>query len=475
MRRRVALGFAGGGLLALLLIVGPLITFAQVPTQSYISSVGLFNLSDQEATILFQYYWEENVPGVGGTIAASVPATLAGNTGATYWAEAPDGFVGSLVIYSDQTLNAQSNVNSAGAGTNLWASSEGFEEGASTMYAPVILRNNGGFSSWFAVQNVGDEDATVMVDFRAGTSGNDDVDGPFDISPGAMMLFNQQTDDELGSNFVGAAVISSTNAISLAATINLENTTTQKALQTYQGFAEGSGGSTAAFPIILADNGSCNTAIQLQNMGTAATDITVTYGPNEQGPFAPVAETQYSIQPGDQAIFRQWVGQWSGTDRYVGSAMATSSGEPLVGVLNQLCSTTPYMALSYSSLNPDAATSKVIVPLAMCDNGDQYTAIQVQSVGAVSTLVTVDYQPGPGFTYEPDDETSGALSQGDGAIFRQWVDQWTDPAKNNGQRWKGSAVVTSTGDVPIVAVVTIIQNPRGGDTLMAYNGTNVEP
>jgi hypothetical protein len=330
------------------------------------------------------------------------------------------------------------------------------------------MRANGGFNTTFNVQNAGSLAATVNITFTKGTFGNNDVDGPFTIEPGRAMTFNQADDTELGARFVGSAEIGSNQPVVVA--LNQVNPDS-KVILSYRGFSGGS--SSVALPTIQNDNGSFDTGIAVKNVGTECTNITVAYGPNTVGTFAPTSETANNVCAGESVNFNQWGGQWDGTGkRYVGSAtVSNTANQPLVVNVNQLKSVAPGQGSAYSGFDPDAATTTIIIPTLMAFNGGFVTAFLVQNVGGGPANITVDYATSLGTYTNPENETATNVAVGAGYNFRQYAGQWTDAAKNNSQRWVGSAVVTCSQKC--VAVVNQLgPGTTAADTLLTYTGIN---
>jgi len=388
------------------------------------------------------------------------PLTMAGTS-----------FSGSAVIASDQPVAATVNQLTTMGGSNTGGGSyEGVSAGATSVQLPIIMRNNGGYNTAFTVQNAGSVDASVTVTYTAGVAGSNWSEGPFTIKPGYAKTFDQSDSGHsaLGTRFVGSAVVVSDQPV--VAAVNQVNPTA-KVILSYRGFTAG-GSPKVSLPTIQANNGGYNTGVAVQNVGTIPTTITISFGPNTVGTFNPVAETSVNIAAKSSVNFNQWGGQW-GTNRYVGSATVTNSqNQSLVVNVNQLKGAAPGQGSAYSGFDPAAATTEIVVPTLMAYNGGFITGFLVQNVAGDGSAAdfTVTYATSAGAYTTPEVETATGIADGAGYNFRQYAGQWIDPAKNNSQRWVGSAIVVCTK--PCVAVVNQLQGGSTADSLLTYTGTN---
>lgn len=452
--------------LLIALLLSPGIAGAQAYT--YTSGFQIQNLDSTEAaTINITFY-----PQVGDPI--SVADSIAAVTSNNYFplASVSDGFNGSVVVSSSTDIRVIVNVLGSGP-ANVGGSYTGFTEGASTVNLPMVMRNNAGYDTIINIQNAGSVNTDVTVAYYPlpgqGNSGVTDI--ALALEPGRAVTFNQADKTALGSRFLGSAQITSTGA-PVVATVRQANATTLKSLLIYGGFT-GSGSTTINLPLIVSANSGSSSGVQVQNVGTSATDITLTFGPNLLGSFTPVPETAYSVGAGESANFLQLVGsgQWQG-ERYVGSATVDCGSQPCVALVNQLGPiwAEKAMSSSYEGFDPASATTKVITPLIMSANSNYHTGLQVQNVGSGPTDITVTYTSNVVGDWTPTSETESGVQPGASANFLQIAGygQWT------GTRYIGGAVITSSAE-PIVAIVNQIRIPALGDDLYTYTGFNVTP
>ena len=208
----------------------------------------------------------------------------------------------------------------------------------------------------------------------------------------------------------------------------------------------------------MANNSGFFTGIQVMNVGTAATDVTITYGPNTQGSLAPAADTCAALPVGQSCTKLQLGGQWTST--YVGGATITNSGaQNLVAIVNQL--SLVGQGTAYEGFNPGAAPTTVVAPLVMANNTGFFTGIQVQNVGTGNCDIAVAYGPNTGGGFVPTNETFAGLTPGSSNTFLQTGANW--PAT-----YVGSATITGTGATCKVAAIVNELSFGAGDQFMTY-------
>ena len=447
-------------LVGLIVLAGLVLPFsASAQSLTYGSSFQVQNLENESAAITITFYDQ-----AGAAVdAATVNDTIAAGGSKTYFAVTmaglPTTFAGSAVISSDRKLRAIHNL--AANNFAFGASSAGYTEGAAEVNLPLIMRNNSGFNTWFAVQNAGTSDAIVSVAFKAGSSGTDYTHPDVTIKMGASHLFYQADMADLGAKFVGSAKVTSKNAVPVVATVVEVGPTT---LYAYDGFVATSTNFIA--PLFQYYNSGFSSSIQVQNAGTAATDVTVQYTPSFGGN---ACEETRSIPAGAAATFGLFAfnsaipesncySQNPGT-AFIGSATVktNSASQPLVAIVNQHNFGTG-KAASYSAFRPNDATQTVSLPLIMDRNNNYWTGITVYNAGTAATTVTIDYSGTSA-------DTSFTLEAGAAKIVL-----------NQGQiadKYVGSAVVSGANAGDKLLVTVNEQNlVAAGDTFYVYNGFN---
>ena len=434
------------------------------------------NLSASTANVSITFYQQN------GTALTPYSDTLSPNGSKTYSVlngtagpSVPAGFNGSAVISADQPVAAILNIS--GNNFAYGGSASGISAGATKVSLPLIQKNNGGFDTWCSIQNAGTAAASVSVTFapRDASSGNAHTTAAVTVQPGAAMTIDTTAISQLGSRFVGAATVNSPTQ-PVAAICNQTGLGASKTLLTYDGF--GGGSTNVRVPLVQNGNGASNnlfaSGISIQNVGTATTNITVQFSPNTRGTFQPQTITFNNVAAGQTKTINTanattnanapGFGGNTAALRYVGSATITSSGQPLVAVVNQIGASST--GSSYEGYNPANGTAKVSLPLLMANNGGFNTAFQCQNVGNTNATITVQYGPNrPPLTFVPANVTQSIAAGQAGAPISQ-------AAASGGNRYVGSARVTSNG-APIVCVGNQLgTSTTGADVLLTYDGTN---
>lgn len=384
--------YLGGLVAAAALAIGSMgAGVAQAQSIRFSSGIQVQNLSSTAANIDIAFYPLRN-----GTAAANVAATVPAN-GQTVYATLPSavaaGFDGSAVISSDQRIAATVNIVSPdlsltfGGGTYA-----GVTEGAPTVRLPLLFKGVAGFNTFVSVQNVGSTATNVTITYQNGATETFN-----NLAPGASTRFDQATVAGLPAGFVGAATVTST-ASDIAAVVTQVGPTT---MLIYNGFAT-SGANTPVFPLVNANNSGFITGISVQNAGTQATNVTVSYSPsrNSAGNLegTACAET-LTIQPGASANFAVDAFRESRNGEncangalFVGSGRvsANSANQPLVAIVNQLNSTTNKGG-TYAGFDPATATDTVVYPLIQDRVSNFFTGIALYNAGTIPTNVECTY------------------------------------------------------------------------------------
>jgi hypothetical protein len=460
-------------LVALVIALLPMGAFAQTAVNN--SGFQVQNLGTATANITIVYYKTD------GTEAGRQSDTIPSSSSKTYFGstmQVAAGFNGSVVISSDQPVVAITNLVNA----SLIDSYGGFSGGATALSLPLIQKGNFGIDSWIAVQNAGTADAVVSIAYTPGLSGNAGTEVPTTIKPGAAASFFQKNNASLGTTFVGSAKVTSTNGQPIVAVVNQE-TTAGNQLLSYGGFTS-SGSTTVAAPLVVANNFGQFTGVQIQNVGTAAADVTVTYSANTATSTpaggsvcgTPTAKV-VNITNGSTATVIQAGGSGAAFDNqfatctYVGSATITSA-QPLVVIVNQILGGS---GSSYAGVDPAATVPSVSAPLIQANNFGTFSGIQVQNTGG-DTTVTVTYGPNAA-TATPSGGTlcgtpspkSQAISAGQSFTFIQFGG--SGAAFDNQFAtctYVGSAVISAASGGKITAVVN--QSVGGlSDALSTYS------
>jgi len=448
------------------------------------------NLSANPATLTITYYEQ------GTTTEYAGSATIPANSSITVFpfnsgdgiGQGPTTFNGSVVLSSDQEIAAILNTQSSSS-PFYGASTNGFSQGATSIFLPLIACNNAGFDTWFNIQNVGSSDASVTVNYVPGSSGNSGTSDSATIAPNRAKTFDQNANTTLGTQkcaatgglgtkFVGGATVSSDQPI--VASVMFLGTGNIKAVQGYNGFT---GGSTSLnMPLIMANNSSFYTAMQIQNTGTSGADITVTYGANTvTGGNNPIVETWNIPVGGSQTIINTGgvsaysKNDWTTVGKYIGGATVTqaTNPQPLVAIVNQNSSKYTSLGSSYEAFDPASATATINLPLIVANNSGFNTSFQVQALSN-NTQVIVTYSENTveageipvSNTFTLNANQSKTLIQ-NGPVGDYSANDWNAIGK-----YIGSAKIVATGG-NIIAIANF-NGPATGDTFFTYDGFNAQ-
>lgn len=415
---------------------------AQAGAFTYTSGIQVQNLEASVANVTITYYAQD------GTVAASPTDTIPASGSKSYFPiHASDGFNGSVVISSDKQV--ASVVNILGNNGAAAASYVGTGSGSTTILIPLLMQGNSGYNTWYNVQNTGSADAAVSVAYSDGTNV-----GPITIKPGASHTFDQVA--EIHSAKVFSAVVTSDQPV--AAAVIEESAVVMFA---YSGFAAGA--TNPVMPLINANNANYITGVQIQNAGTASTDVTISYTPagagtacTEKRTIAAKASVTFALAAFDNDN-EPTVETCVGKAKFVGSAAVTvnSASQPLVAIVNQLLPGRNGEA--YGSFDAANAGATVVMPLIMDRNSTYYTGFNVQNVGTAPTTVNCTFTNNA-YTVSANLAPGAALNDlQNGKLADKYV---------------GSATCTAGTGGQIVAVVNELGGSATADQLLVYEGIN---
>jgi hypothetical protein len=303
-----------------------------------------------------------------------------------------------------------------------------------------------GFDTEISVQNASGSPVDVTVNYynKAGTLVSGATDTCNSLAVGAACRRNQADNSVLPGNFNGSAEVTSSGPVVVVVNQNGPNKQ-----NTYNGFT--GGGPTLYAPIIMNAYYGFKTVVQVQNVGSSATEVRVTYSDG-------VVVTSNPVPPKSSVSFYNWTEGHA--SNFLGSAKIESiGGSDIVGTVNQ---TNDIQSSSYNLFVGGAGT--FVLPTIMRNYYDYSTSFQIQNVStsAVDCVVTYD----DGVPAAPSGSLTGIPAGGSVLV----------PNRNetgHGNNYTGSATVVCTGDV----VVVVNQGPNPElpgyttfDASLAYNG-----
>ncbi len=415
----------------------------------WVAGIQVANLDSQSATITIEFY------NTSGTLVYTYvdPSPIAAGDARTYYVptilpdSAATSFRGSAVVSSERNIAAIVNENAgSGAGYDqppgiLRGSYTGIRaaETATTLYMPFAGKAYYGFNSQLVVQNAGAA-ADITFEFFnvSGTSIATYVASSVAANASAIVELDTltPTTGSIPSGFGGSVKV--TSASNLA---GMANNMTSGVLQTYNAFSTSDGGSTLYAPALFNDYYGYVSSIQVQNIGSVSTDITVTYSDG-------IVKTATAVGSNQAALFYQpSEGHASG---WAGSATVASSASDVVAVVAQKSSV---KASNYNAAS--GGTAQIVAPALFKSFYGYDTALTVMNVGSVATDVSVSYSDGLS-------ASATNVQPGDSAQFFQFLE-------GHASGWSGSATVTSSA-APVMGIVNEENIAKtDGDWQYSYN------
>jgi hypothetical protein len=203
----------------------------------------------------------------------------------SYFPGLPSGFKGTAVVSAVAEIFCSTNTQK-GSGTSLnhyrVASSAGFRNGdpSPRMFLPQVMKEFYGWSSTVAVQNASSSAVSVTISFRD-RFGNS-VPGASQtatIPARAGKFFNQSSNSGLPKGFLGAAtVVSNDGTFSLVATTSFFNSDSSYSTAHFHSYnGVGSGAGKLLIPRVVRNYYGYNSGISIQNVGSSATSVTITF------------------------------------------------------------------------------------------------------------------------------------------------------------------------------------------------------
>jgi len=343
----------------------------------------------------------------------------------------PDEYVGSVDVQSTQPIAA--SVTEIREGADALAYS-GASSGSERVYLPLLFKAFNGWDSTLAVQNLDDAPVPVTVTYtRTNLPG-----GPWTetatVPARAAITLAQTATPGLPPDFVGSVVVTGPAGASLSAVVNAFNSAGSGS--SYESVPVGSTQLNA--PLLFKEAGGWNTGLQVQNVGSIVAQVTVTYtASNGPGQW----REQTLVQPGAAVTFYQPANAQLPSG-FVGSAVVTSNGHPLVGIVNEVHAERG-VAMAYVTLGGGA--SMITAPNLARNNGGWSTGVQVQNLGGDATSMTLLLQDPDGVLLDAVTE-SNVLPGASRTFFLPGL-------ANVPEGWRGSGTVFSSNGAPLGGIV----------------------
>jgi hypothetical protein len=338
----------------------------------------------------------------------------------------------SSVISCDKEVAAVANMT----GVTSAASYSGFASGdvGDELYAPGVYKNYYGFTTNLVVQNTTANPVDVTVEiFEPGNSTPVETFNELAVPAYASVNFDQ---GNLATDGIYSAKISATGAV--AAVVDIWKGSSQ--LYSYNPF--GSGTIVAYAPVLMNGYYGFNTALTVQNLGTASTEVAVSYSDGTV-----VTKT---VAIGSSTLF--YTPNEGVPTNWIGSAKIESDGEPIIAIINE--EGTANRAASYSGFAGGGMMANA--PIVLKGYYNYSTSITCQNIGSSATDITITYSNGA------TEEVTGVPANGTALFYQPNTTGLSDG-------FNGSAVLTAGQDIVCVVNENQISNTASEDWLLAYN------
>lgn len=347
----------------------------------------------------------------------------------------------SVVISSSVPVVAITNLASSSPSTGGSYGGVADTETSTTLYLPGLYYQYYGYISAIAVQNV-DSAASADISITFYNASGTEVDTLTGTIPALASAVFDQADQaaDLGSGYLGSAVVTSTNGKLLVGVVSIYGNTEYYA---YNAFV--SGATKAYAPVIMNNYYGFYTALTVQNIDTADAEVTVTYsnGVTRNNTIPPKTSWQL-YTPNDPDIPVGFNG---------GATIESTNGKSIVALVNE-GNFVNYSAASYNGFS-DGST-KVSVPVIMNYYYGWVTSVTVQNVDTADADVLLTYSNGMTKT--------ATISPGGTRL-------WYQPNDGLPSGFNGGMVIESTNGKKLVVIVNEENKTPSvaGDWLMCYN------
>ncbi len=247
----------------------------------YYSEIVLQNTEATAATVTIEFYSQATGSKIAG--ADVTGATIPGNSSRVFamqdLAGVPSGNTTGLIsakVTSTTKLAGIGNVWSSAA-SGFYSDYNGYVGGSATVYTPALYKSYYGFNSALTVQNIDTADATVKVTYSNGVIEN------VTLKPNQAKEYFQPNNAALPSgntNGVFSAKVESTNSMDVVVLVSVRSSAS---LASYNGPA--SAITKVGCPVTMQKFYGWFSAETVQNVGTIASDIKITYATGQTKTF----------------------------------------------------------------------------------------------------------------------------------------------------------------------------------------------
>jgi hypothetical protein len=449
--------------IAALMAVIPLVVLAQVSPDPQSSHVLIQNLASDEATVVVNAYDSgtealeaTDTFTIAGYGAATVHSTAGTNAPGHRYLDLSSGFVGSMVVSSDNPVVAV-NVNAGMSGSTFTNHSayEGIspEYADGEVFAPSVHWRD---SQWslVGIQNTGSVATTAVYTYYQ-QDGTAISSGSATIQPGRSLIRNVYDDIDIATVTEGVGAMKVTADQDLA--VSVIETLFQRT-EAYIGFPSTYGDTTIYLPSMHHNAAGQYSHTLLQNMDESnAASIVLTYY-QQTGAVADVFVSTVPAK-GSLTFHTNGVASSDGIDYEpthlgnVGSAIVTSNRPVVAAVVETIGSGAAMQPYAYNGSRSDAGGTTLLFSSVHRNPGGQYSHLLIQNLDTSSTnQVRLEYYKQDGSVDSVYTTTLGTA----GAITFHTNGATSDDGKvyspTSGYGNVGSAKVISLDSLPLVGV-----------------------
>ncbi|RLC36936.1 hypothetical protein DRH29_03430 [candidate division Kazan bacterium] len=398
-----------------------------------------------------------------------------------------DGFKGSAIVSSDQPIVAIGSVanNPIGdigvSGGRAAAQYPGISQDAvdNALAFPVVKNDYKGKTTTFYVQTV--EAGTIYATYTMNEGANTYTTDATTTVDGQMATFSPDDVTAMPSGCSDATCLGAvtfTSTVQLAGVYVEHNTTDNPAqiLLSTRGFTSGDFDTTVVIPAVKSVWRGRTTGIQIMNVGSAASNITVTLSYQDGTATGADGETvsftnvpagaSVTFFPGNHGIFQGPFGDPPGDDEFVGSASITSD-QNMVAICNEndFAAANVTKQTVYAGFPASGGTDTVLFPLVKEFYNGNTTGLQIANVGDNAVTLEAAYVfQNNNFTVDVD-SGGNAITIGPGEAFTFWgvTAYWSgDYDAYTGDYGAVTVSATGSGTPMIVGIAQEAEFPAGG-------------
>lgn len=451
-------------------------------TPQWATGTQVQNVDDKAGIVTIRY-----CPRDGGADRWGQPVELGPGQSTTYWLDPAleDGWVGSAEVLANVRVRVVTNITDRkGAGRASYSGVHADEWESSTgtvVNLPRAVWNYYGYSTTIYVQNAGTSDTNVTINCKAspelgGASYSYTDTSP--LKPGYGRAYDVK--DIVGpSVFMGSAIVSSSPVQPLAV-IYGERNVDGSVLKCGEGFNTQVTATKAFAPQVKKYWYGYSTGIQVQNVGTSRTRLSVVYTATPDHPLYPSRTFQSRYKAGEYLEPGQSTSYWMDPDLpgtkdskvgFIGSATITSvDSQPIVAIVGETFTSAPQKSADTKAVLAGAATSRIEVPRFVNYYYGFVSGMLVQNVGTAPTRIQVKYIATDGTPYYS--QIGGGEPLAPGASRQYFKDPALPGVRYQKNGFIGSVEILALDNQPIVAVVNESHESYSTD-IFSYNAPNV--